>query len=83
MPRHLEATITEGMLPVDCGPWPWNSGSMELQDGGAGAGDGGGREREVSCVSVVNKKLPTKEPQTFHETKEVKTFSSLMAKREV
>ena len=45
MPRDLEATITEGMLPVDCGPWPWNSGSMELQDGGAGAGDGG-EERE-------------------------------------
>ena len=50
---------------------------------GGGGGGRGGREREVSCVSVVNKKLPTKEPQTFHETKEVKTFSSLMAKREV
>ena len=47
---------------------------------GGGGGDGG---REVSCGSVVSKKLPTEEPQTFQETKEVKTFSSLMAKREV
>lgn len=57
---------------------------MEPQDGGGrGAGGTGGREREVNCVSVVNKKLPTKEPQVFHEMREVKTFSSLKAKREV
>ena len=59
-------------------PEAWNP-----KTGTGGRWGTGGREREVSCVNVVNKKLSTKEPQIFHEMREVKTFSSLKAEREV